>query len=86
MADTGVPSQDLAKPTVQVQRLWFDDQIAEKRYQLSRVKADVERFVQGTIKKMEADVIMLDREIAELMRKKDELEKFGSQEVIELKR
>lgn len=85
MGDAQEPVTDLAKPTVEVHKLWVDEQIAEKKYQLARLKADYDKYVQGTMKKMEADRIMLERDIAALIIKKDRLDKFGSQEVIDIK-
>jgi hypothetical protein len=76
---------NIAKPTVQVHRLRFDEQIAEKKYQLARLEAELKRFIEGTIKKMEADKIMLEREIAALMQQKDLLEQHGNNEVIDIK-
>lgn len=83
--DVGPVITDLAKPTVEVHRLWIDDQIAEKKYQLARLKADHDRFVEGHIKKMKAQAIMLERDIAALLVKQDNLDRFGSQEVIDIK-
>jgi len=75
---------NLADPTIEVHRLLIDEQIAEKKYQLARVKADLEKFQNGTIKKMKAAEIMLEREVAALIMKKDTLEGFGSHEVIDI--
>ena len=86
MADTDVgPLTDLAKPTVEVHRLWLDEQIAEKKYQLARLKADYDKYVEGTMKKMQAQRIMLDRDIAALIVKQDRLGQFGNQDVIDIK-
>ena len=86
MGDTDVgPVTDLSKPTVEVHKLWVDEQVAEKRYQLARLKADYDKFVEGTVKKMEAQRIMLDRDIAALILKKDRLDKHGLHDVIDIK-
>lgn len=85
MGDTPVGGTDLAKPTVQVHRLRFEEQIAEKKYQLARLEAELKRFIEGTVKKMEADKIMLEREVAELMHQQDRLDNYGQQEVIDIK-
>ncbi len=71
-------------PTVEVHRLQMDDEISELRYQLKRIEADLERFITGTVKKMEASKIMLERRIAALLMEKDKLDRFGSQEVIDV--
>lgn len=73
-----------AQPTVEVHRLRLDEQIAEKKYQLARTKAELERFMNGQIKKIQADCIMLEREIAVLMAQKDKLDQFGTQEIIDV--
>ena len=86
MGDTDIgPLTDLAKPTVEVHKLWADEQIAEKKYQLARLKADYDKYVEGTMKKMQATKIMLERDIAALIVKKDRLDSFGNQEVIDIK-
>jgi len=86
MSDDIVPVRgDLAQPTVQVHRLRYEEQIAEKKYQLARIEADLKKFIDGTVKKMEADKIMLEREIMALMRECDCLDKHGNNEVIDIK-
>ncbi len=73
-----------AQPTVEVHRLRIDQQVAEKKYQLARTKADLERFMTGEIKRIQADMIMLEREIAILMVEKDKLDARGSQDIIDV--
>jgi len=86
MSDDIVPVRgDLALPTVQVHRLRYDEQIAEKKYRLNRLEADLKLFIDGTIKKMEADKIMLEREISALMLEQDKLDAHGNNEVIDIK-
>lgn len=77
--------KDLARPTVEVHRLRYDQQIAEKKYQLKRLEAELQRFIEGEVKKMEADKIMLEREIVALMTQRDKLDKHGNNEVIDIK-
>lgn len=84
MGDLMDPRQSLADPTVEVRRLWLDDQIAEKKWLVQRLRADAERILQGQLKKLQADIIMYEREITTLMNKKEALDKYGSQEVIDI--
>lgn len=91
MGDTPVTNQisivvPTAEPTVEVHRLRLDEQIAEKKYQLKRTEAELERFMTGQIKRIQADMIMLEREITVLMAQKDKLDKFGTQDVIDVKK
>ncbi len=76
---------DNVDPTVEVHRLHLKEEIAEKKYQLARLKAELERFLNGQIAKMKASEIMLEREIAALLRKEEQLDRFGSQDVIDIK-
>ena len=85
MGDEPGVHRDLAKPTVQVHRLRYEEQIAEKRYQLKRLEAELEKFINGTIKKMEADKIMLERDIMALVAECDRLDAHGNNEVIDIK-
>jgi len=84
MGDLVRTNQDMPDPTVEVRRLWLDDQIAEKKWLAARLKADAERILQGQLKKLQADIIMLDRKIVKLQSEKDLLDKYGSQEVIDI--
>jgi hypothetical protein len=71
-------------PTVEEHRLEYDEQLAEKEYQLERLESELKRFINGQVKKIERDKIRLKREIAELLRQKEALDKFGKQEVIDI--
>ena len=73
------------EPTVEEHRLTYDEQVAEKEYQLERLESELKRFINGHIKKIEKDKIRLKREIAELIRQRDLLDKFGKQEIIDVK-
>jgi len=72
------------EPTVEEHRLEYDEQLAEKEYQLERLDSELKRFINGQIKKIERDKIRLKREIAELQRQKETLDKFGKQEIIDI--
>ena len=79
-----VPMDIKLKDTVEEKRLDYDVDLAEKEYQLERLDSDLKRFINGQIKKIERDRIRLRREIAELVRQKEMLDKFGKQEIIDI--
>ena len=72
------------KDTVEERRLEYDEQLAEKEYQLERLESELKRFINGQIKKIERDRIRLRREIAELTRQKEMLDRYGKQDVIDI--
>ena len=85
MSDYPLATTDLRiNPTVEEHRLEYDEQLAEKEYQLERLDSELKRFINGHIKKIERDKIRLKREIAELIRRKDQLDQFGKQEIIDI--
>ena len=85
MADLRVIKHYDVKPNVEVQRLWTQQQIAEKEARIKRLEADAEEILRGQIARIQADIIMLKRETASLYQRMDELEKFGKDEVIDIK-
>jgi len=72
------------KTTVQEHRLEFDEELAEKEYQLTRLEAEYRRFIDGSVKKIERDKIRLKREIAELKRRKESLAHYKEQDIIDI--
>ena len=44
------------EPTVEEHRLTYDEQVAEKEYQLERLESELKRFINGHIKKIEKDI------------------------------
>ena len=70
--------------TVEEHRLEYDEQLAEKEYQLERLDSELKRFINGHVKKIERDKIRLKREVAELIRRKEVLDQFGKQEIIDI--
>ena len=87
MGDTAVPISDgglKAGRTVEIERLYIEDQIAEKKHRSAVLKADGERIITGQLKKLEADIKVLDREVRVLEARKETLDQFGAQKVIEL--
>jgi len=79
-----VPYSEKVEPTVQIHKLRLEDEIAEKKYQLGRIELELQKYINGTIKKMESEKLTLEREIAALLQKYDKLDKFGSQDVIDI--
>lgn len=84
MADLPVlrTRNDLTKPTVKVQKLLKQQQIAEKEARVQRLKADAFEIVNGRLKGIEVDIIMGERDVAKLKEELDQLESQGDAEVI----
>jgi len=87
MADTPVlyRRNDLAKPTIKVKKLWLEQQIAEKKARVERLKTDAFELIEGRIKGIQADIIMGERDIMELMQDLDDLEHRDDAEIIDVK-
>ena len=85
MADLPIPRRYAVEPNVEVRRLWVDQQIAEKETRVKRLEADAEEIMRAQISRIKADIIMLKREVGKLYELKDDLQKFGAEEVIDLK-
>lgn len=85
MADLPVIVNYEVKPNVEVLRLWTDQQIAEKETRIKRLEADMEEILRAHTAKIQANIIMLKREVAALYDKKDRLEAYQKQDVIEVK-
>lgn len=85
MADLGIEGGVNPEPNVQVHKLWTQQQIAETECKIKRLEADAEAIIKGQMKKIEAEVIMLKRKAAMLYNKYDKLEKFGNEEIIDVR-
>jgi len=85
MADLPVVRRrnDLAKPTIKVEKLWLEQQIAEKKARVERLKIDAMEIMEGRLKGIQADIIMGERDIMELTHQHDELERRDDTETIE---
>jgi hypothetical protein len=79
-----VPTKLNIPNTVEETRLDYDVELAEKEYQLERLDSELKRFINGQIKKIERDRIRLRREIAELVRQKEMLDKHGKHDIIDI--
>jgi hypothetical protein len=86
MADLPVPRRrnDLAKPTIKVEKLWLEQQIAEKKARVERLKTDAFEIMEGRLKGIQADIIMAERDVMELTHQLDELERRDDTEVIDI--
>ena len=70
MADTPVQQQFLVKPDDKVKAMWIDVQIQEKKSRIVKTRQDIEDLIKGMKVKLEAQVIMLEREIKALEEEK----------------
>ena len=86
MADLPVIRQQsgLSKPNVKVQKLWLEQQIAEKKARVQRLNTDAMEIMEGRLKGIQADIIMAERDAMALTQKLDELERRDDSEVIEV--
>lgn len=86
MADLPVVRQHnyLAKPNVKVQKLWLEQQIAEKKAKVERLKTDAFEIMEGRLKGIQADIIMAERETMALTQQLDEYERRDDTEVIDV--
>ena len=85
MADLPVPKSYAVEPNVEVRKLWVDQQIAEKETRVKRLEADAEEIMRAQIARIKADILMLKREVGKLYELKDDLGRFGNEEVIDAK-
>lgn len=86
MADLPVVRQrnDLAKPNVKVKKLWLEQQIGEKKARVQRLSTDAFELIESRLKSIEADKIMAERDVIELSKQLDELERRDDTEVIDV--
>jgi hypothetical protein len=84
MADTPIVRINEVEPNVQVRKLWCEQQIAEKECAVKRLEADAEEILRGRIKKIQADILMTKRKIAELYKQRDSLDGFHNEDVIDV--
>ncbi len=84
MADLPVPGSINASPNAKVHKLWTEQQIAEGEMAIKKLEADAENLIRGKLKKLEADIIMHKRRVSMLYDKLDKLDKFGSEDIIDV--
>ena len=73
MADIGSKSTWLVSANREVEEKWLDVQIQEKISRRNNAKQRIDDLMKGVIIGLQADIIMLDKEISNLKRKKDAL-------------
>ncbi len=73
---------DLTIPTIRVEKLLLQQQIAEKEARVKRLGADAYEILNGRLKGLEADIIMGERDVAKLKEDLDNLEKHGDADVV----
>ena len=84
MGDTPVVVIRDREPNVQVRKLWCEQQIAENECAVKRLEADAEEIIRGRLKKLQADILMTKRKIAELYKQRDNLDGFNNEDVIDV--
>ena len=70
MADIGVKQQFLVTPDHEIEQMWIDVQIQEKKSRIVKTRQDIEDLIKGMKVKLEAQVMMLEREVKFLENKK----------------
>jgi hypothetical protein len=85
MADLPIPRHQLTEPNVRIRRLWLEQQIQEKKNRAKRLRLDAEEILLVQTKRIEAAILVLEREAAHLEGKLDALDQFGAEEVIDIK-
>jgi hypothetical protein len=70
MADIGVPRNWLVSPTKEIEDMWIDVQIQEKKSRIVRHRQDIEDLQKGKLTELNAIIKMLEMEVKELEQKK----------------
>ena len=70
MADLPVNTQWLASPDAVVEEMWINVQIQEKKSRIVKTRQDIEDLIKGMKVKLEAQIMMLEKEIRFLEEKK----------------
>ena len=84
MADLGTNRNWLVQPNEEIKKKWLSCQIQERKSQVVRLKQDIEDLKQGQIVKLEATIMMLDKEIIQLLNEFEAID--VSAEIIKEKR
>jgi hypothetical protein len=74
MADIGVTQNWLASPTREIEEKWIDVQIQERKSRIVKTRQDIEDLIKGMKVKLEAQVMMLEREVKMLQDKKKSID------------
>lgn len=67
MADIGTPKNWLVSPTKEIDDMWIDVQIQEKRSRIVRHQQDIEDLKKGKLTELAAIIKMLELEIKKLV-------------------
>ena len=86
MGDLKVIKHFEVQPNIAVHKLWCEQQIAEKEARVKRLEVDAEEIIKGRLKGMQADILMLKREIAALYDKADRLEQYNVEDVVDIQK
>lgn len=70
MADVGVPKNFLVSPTKEIEDMWVDVQIQEKKSRIARHHQDIEDIKKGKLTELAAIIKMLEMEVNMLIQKK----------------
>jgi hypothetical protein len=70
MADIGTPKNFLVSPTKEIEDMWIDVQIQEKRSRIARHHQDIEDIKKGKLTELAAIIKMLEMEVQMLVQKK----------------
>jgi len=73
------------QPNIEIRKLWADQQICEKECRIKRLETDAEELIRGRLKIIQADVLMLKREVAKLYELRDTLDKYNNDQIIDVK-
>jgi len=71
MADIGVSQQFLVSTDLEVEQKWVDVQIQERKSRVVKMRQDIEDLVKGMKVKLEAQIMMLEKEIRFLQEKRE---------------
>lgn len=82
MADIGNNRQWLIKPNEEVERKWILCEIQQRKSQIVRLTQDIEDLKQGQIVKLEATIMMLQKEMDELNAKLNAIDVTDNSKVL----
>lgn len=71
MADLDVNRGWLVSPNAEVELMWLNVQIQERRSRIARYKQDIEDLQKGKILDLQAKIIMLEKEVAAMEQSKN---------------
>jgi len=84
MGDIGRSDGVQPVANVKVHRLWTEQQIAECEMKIKGLENQAEGIIRGQLKGIEASILMEKRKAVLLYNKLDNLEKFGTEDVVNI--